>query len=453
MELINENLIGGILRKTKRVEKGLLDEILFKASEGKGLDLTDVAALLTVREPEQRESIYKIAWQVKQEIYGSRMVFFAPLYLSNYCVNSCEYCGFSIKNLELIPKTLSRDEAVEEAMVLAEKGQKRLLLVSSENQQVTPDYIAGIMEGIYKKTGIKRLNVNMAPLSVEGFKTLKEAGIGTYQVFQETYHRTTYELLHQKGPKKDYQWRITSHERAFRAGIEDLGFGVLFGLYDYRFEVLALLQHIRIFEEIFGVGPHTISVPRWRPAPGIRMQEAPCSLDDDTFATIIAVLRLAVPYTGIILSTRERPELRDKLFNLGVSQISAGSSTSPGGYKEKGAGQGQFLIDDSRTMEEIVTELCHNGFMPSFCTACYRRERTGPDFMALAKKGAIKNMCQANAIITFKEYLLDFALPETQRLGEGFLVGEINRIPDGFLKKEVMERLYRLNEGCRDLYF
>ncbi|MHB8171694.1 MAG: [FeFe] hydrogenase H-cluster radical SAM maturase HydG [Thermincolia bacterium] len=454
MYLLKGDIIRDLLAKTKAPDENKLGEILKKAQEGKGLDLPDVATLLMIKNAEQRERVCRLAQQVKQSIYGTRMVLFAPLYLSNDCVNSCTYCGFSLSNTKLLRKTLTLDEAVDEARFLVSQGQKRLLVVCGENQaHITPGYVAKVMEGIYKDSGIRRINVNMAPQSTEGFKVLKEAGIGTYQLFQETYHRATYDRVHQAGPKKDYLWRLSSYDRAFEAGIDDLGFGVLFGLYDYRFEVLALLQHIQSFEKKYGVGPHTISLPRWRPASGASLKEAPYPVGDDEFADIVTILRLAVPYTGIILSTREPAELRNRLFNLGVSQISAGSSTSPGGYKEKESGPGQFQIDDVRTVEEIVMELCKGGFLPSFCTACYRRERTGHDFMALAKTGAIKNLCQANAILTFREYLLDNSSPKTRTLGEVCLVGEIRKITEGSMKTLLLERLCQLNKGSRDLYF
>ena len=454
MDLINDKIIGDLLAKTKTPDDHQLGEILQKAQEGKGLDLPDVATLLKIKKAEQRERLYGLAQQIKQSIYGTRMVLFAPIYLSNDCVNSCTYCGFSLTNIKLLRKTLSVDEAVDEARVLVSKGQKRILVVCGENQaHTTPGYVAKVMEGMYKDSGIRRINVNMAPQSTEGFKVLKEAGIGTYQLFQETYHRATYDRVHQAGPKKDYLWRLCSYDRAFEAGIDDLGFGVLFGLYDYRFEVLALLQHIQSFEKKYGVGPHTISLPRWRPASGALLKEAPYPVGDDEFADIVAILRLAVPYTGIILSTRETAELRNRLFSLGVSQISAGSCTSPGGYKEKEFGSGQFQIDDVRSVEEIVMELLNSGFLPSFCTACYRRERTGRDFMALAKTGAIKSMCQANAILTFKEYLLDNSSPQTRMLGEVCLLGEISKIAEGSMKTWVLDRLCQLNKGSRDLYF
>jgi len=454
MSVINEKTIFQLLDKKSPTRDSEVEEILSKALEGKGLDASEIAILLRIKNQDQKERLYQAARLVKKEIYGNRIVLFAPLYLSNYCTNNCCYCGFSVTNRELKRKFLSMDEAVEEAKILVAQGQKRLLLVCGEDDRISnPAYVAGIMEQIYKKTDIRRLNVNIAPLTLEGFQLLKKADIGTYQLFQETYHKHTYEKMHRAGAKKDYHWRISAYDRAFQAGIDDLGFGVLFGLYDYKFEILALHQHIRYFESAYGVGPHTISVPRWRPAQGAMMKEAPYPVDDETFLSLVAILRLAVPYTGIILSTREPAELRNRLFHLGVSQISAGSSTSPGGYKEEKQEPGQFDIDDTRSLDEIVAGICRAGYLPSFCTACYRNNRTGHEFMAMAKAGAIKNMCQVNAIITFWEYLLDYASPECLRLGKELLAKEIEKINSIEMKRQLLERLKKLDSGVRDLFF
>ena len=425
-----------------------------KARSLSGLTLEEAAAILLSPDP---EPLFEVAREVKEKVYGKRLVLFAPLYLSNRCANNCLYCGFRKDNRDLARKALTFDEVAEETEALIKQGHKRLLLVAGEGQGGDLDYLEMAISTVYatkpEHGEIRRVNVNVAPLPVHGFRRLKEAKIGTYQLFQETYHHLTYERMHPSGPKSDYDWRITGMDRAMQAGIEDVGIGALFGLYDYRYEVLALLAHAKHLEEVFGAGPHTISVPRFKPAHGACFSEAPYPVKDDDLMRIVAVLRLAVPYTGIILSTREPAPLREKLFELGVSQISAGSRTEVGGYVFEKKGEGQFEIDDHRSLDEVICDLCEKDGLPSFCTACYRRGRTGEKFMALAWPGEIGNLCLPNAILTLEEYLLDYASEETKGRGERVISRYLSEIGSPVLLEETQTRLARLTDGERDLYF
>ncbi|MFN3307187.1 MAG: [FeFe] hydrogenase H-cluster radical SAM maturase HydG, partial [Candidatus Kapaibacteriota bacterium] len=393
-------------------------------------------------------------------------VLFAPLYISNYCSNNCLYCGFRIDNKELERKVLSIGEIKEETKIILEQGHKRvLLLMGEDHQRCTLDYFIDAIYAIYsvkdsKGSTIRRINVEIAPLSEDEFKKLSEVPIGTYTVFQETYHRPTYVRLHPKGPKHNYDWRLLTMDRALSNGMHDVGIGALFGLYDYRFETLALIQHSKYLDDKYGVGPHTISIPRVKPA-----KNAPASynnkyaVNDLDFKKLVAVIRMSVPYTGIILSTREPAELRNELFNLGVSQISAGSRTSVGGYKqafntnENDKEIGQFKLNDCRSSGEVIKDLIKMGFIPSFCTACYRLGRVGEDFMELCKPGLIKTHCHPNGLTTLKEYLIDYADEETRIVGEKLITKELNKITHKKLREKTIEYLSRIEKGERDLYF
>ena len=454
---INEDKIFDILERTEKPSRQNAETIISKSLRLKGLSPDDAAVLLNCEDDVLLNNIYTAANQIKDLIYGNRLVLFAPLYLSNRCINNCLYCGFRQRNLETGKRLLNSDEIREETNALISQGHKRLLLVSAEDPEVNIDYLEEAINTVYNtKEGngsIRRVNINVAPMGVRDFKRLKNTGIGTYQLFQETYHRDTYSQIHTSGPKVDYVKRLYACDLAQSAGIDDVGIGALFGLYNYKFEVLALLFHAIHLERTFGVGPHTISVPRLEPAQGSNIAaHPPCPVSDNELKKIIAVLRLAVPYTGIILSTRENAFLRDELFHLGVSQISAGSRTKPGSYSGNGKSQGQFVIADERSLAEVIEDLADRGFIPSFCTSCYRTGRTGEDFMDLAKPGDIKNFCQPNAILTFEEYLLDYNPKLAQKI-KSFISFEINKIPDNKVRQKTRNYIKSLIKGERDLYF
>ncbi|MEW5759043.1 MAG: [FeFe] hydrogenase H-cluster radical SAM maturase HydG [Candidatus Omnitrophota bacterium] len=456
MKHINEDKIVGLIEKAKNVSARDIKAILEKSKLLKRLTLEETASLLAVKDEALIKKIFDAAWYVKDTIYGRRMVIFAPLYISNICSNNCLYCAFKSDNKLVERKALSLDEIKNEVELLLKKGHKRILLVAGEKDDNVSYYVDAI-RAIYSvkigKNYIRRVNINCAPLSVEDFKKIKAAGIGTYQLFQETYHDVTYRKVHPKGPKSDPDNRLDAVDRAFKAGIDDLGIGVLYGLYDYKFDTLALLSHIEYLEKTFGLGPHTISVPRIEPAFGSDFSKnVPYKISDSEFKKIIAILRLSVPYTGMILSTRESSGLRDELFSLGISQISAESKTSPGGYQEGRKDiASQFAISDERTLDEVVASLIKKDFIPSFCAACYRKERTGGTFMNLAKPGAIKDKCTINGIITFKEYLDDFASDEVKKNGNNL----INRFKErlGRNDKALLEEyLKNIEQGARDEY-
>jgi 2-iminoacetate synthase len=408
-----------------------INGILKKANQLHRLSLEESAKLLSVSDIALIQKIYDVASFVKNNIYGKRVVLFVPLYISNICSNSCVYCGFASKNKVTVRKKLTPEEIAEQTEILLKRGHKRILMVAGEmaSSKENVDYYLAAIKAIYsaqyKYNKIKRVNINVAPLGIGDFKKLKEAGIGTYQLFQETYHEETYKKLHVRGVKSNFNYRLGAVDNAFKAGIDDVGIGALLGLYDHRFEILAMLMHVEYLEETYGVGPHTISVPRIEPAPGSDYASNPhYPFSDEEFKKLVAVLRLSVPYTGIIMSTRETSDLRDFLVNLGVSQISAESKVTPGGYEDNLNGtlhndklERQFSLNDQRSMSEIVKSLLLQGFIPSFCAACYRKNRTGEKFMDLAKPGKIKRMCDVNALITLKEYLEDFAEPEVKQLG------------------------------------
>jgi 2-iminoacetate synthase len=460
MEFIDESYISSLLSDRTLMDEQFQLDAISKAGEAKGLNLKECASLLNVKNPEILSRLYGTAKEIKERIYGNRLVLFAPLYITNVCVNNCLYCAFRRDNKELKRKTLSIPEIVEETKFLVTHGHKRLLLVAGEHPGKSAlKYMGEAIDAIYKvKEGngnIRRVNVNSAPLSVEDFRELKSFGIGTYQCFQETYHYETYQHMHPDGPKKDFSWRIYSMDRALEAGIDDVGIGSLFGLTDYKFETLALLSHAFYLDGKYGIGPHTISVPRLEPALNAPAAvNPPYAVDDQAFKKIIAIIRLAVPYTGIILSTRERAELRRELFSVGVSQISAGSRTSPGAYKESEEKHDmeQFQLGDHRTLDEVVKDCCTLGYLPSFCTACYRSKRTGDRFMELAKSGNIGALCGPNAASTFKEYLIDYASEDTKKIAEEFLTGEIAKEPETAQKK-IKKMIKRVEEGERDVYY
>jgi len=453
-DIVNESKIFDILKKTKAASENKILLILEKAKKKKGLNLDEVGYLINTKDPKILNKIFKIAGKIKEEIYGERLVFFAPLYVSSFCVNNCEYCGFRAKNCSP-RKKLTLEEVAEQVKILEDMGHKRLLLEFGEHPFENPiDYVVNVIKTIYntksKKGSIRRVNVNIAATNIENYKKLKAAGIGTYQLFQETYHQETYEKLH-KGPKADYKRQLFAHNKAFEAGIDDLGLGVLFGLYDWKFEVLALVSHAQYLDKKFGVGPHTFSVPRFQPAESVNIK-LPYSVSEDELLKIIAILRLSVPYTGMIISTRERPEIRAKAFKIGISQTSAASRTSPGGYGKKEFLE-QFHVADHRSVDEILTSVLKENLLPSFCTACYRQGRTGKNFMKLAKKGAIHNFCRPNAILTFKEYLEDYAPENIKKLGLRIMNKYLKRIDNKDIKKETETRLKKIAKGERDIYF
>lgn len=454
-DIIDEAEIVRILKETKNTSPQKISEILSKAKERKGLTLKEIGCLVNTENTELIKKMLEVAGRIKKEIYGERLVFFAPLYVSSFCVNDCKYCGFRLSNPNS-RKKLSLKEVEEQVKILIDMGHKRLLLEFGEHPIENPiDYIVDVIKTIYKtKSGkgeIRRVNVNIAATSVENYRKLKKTGIGTYQLFQETYHRETYKNLHTH-PKADYKRQLFAHDRAFEAEIDDVGLGVLFGLYDYKFEVLGLVSHAKYLDKKFGVGPHTFSVPRWQPAPGVPWKEPPYPVSENELLKIIAILRMAVPYTGMIISTRESPEIRAKAFKIGISQTSAASKTSPGGYGEKEE-LSQFSVSDHRPVDEVLKSILKQNLLPSFCTACYRKGRTGKLFMSLAKPGNIQNLCRPNAILTFKEYLEDYASKQVKEKGIKIINRYLEQIPSKNIRKETQIRMKKIEKGCRDLYF
>ena len=455
---LNAGVVDGLLHGAVR-DDGRIRAVLQRARELKGLDMADVAALCHIAAPEQIEELFATARRVKEEIYGHRMVLFAPLYISNVCGNECTYCAFRASNKALKRTALDMNGIKCDTAELVKQGHKRLLLVAGEGYSAANggfQYVLDAIAAVYDVTdatgNIRRLNVNLAPLEADEFRLLKQASIGTYQLFQETYHRPTYAAVHTVGKKRDYDWRATALDRAMQAGIDDVGMGVLFGLHDWRFELLSLMQHIAHLEDVFGVGCHTISVPRIEPADHSAVSLAPpAPVSDLDFKKIIAILRLAVPYTGLILSTRESAEIRRECYALGVSQISAGSRTNPGGYSAGESTAGQFQLGDHRSLDEVVHELSTMGFIPSFCTACYRLGRTGQDFMDLAKPGLIKLKCDPNAVTTFQEYLIDYASESARCDGEKAIDCELSGM-SAKARKTSERMLARIRDGRRDVY-
>lgn len=441
-----------------RGDENKIDEILNKALELKGLNNEDVAVLLNLDDQGLLQKLFKTAKIVKEKIYGKRIVFFAPLYISNHCCNNCLYCGFRLDNKEMRRRKLTVAEAVKDAEKIIEMGHKRILLVAGEDLKTSSlEYTKEVIESIYADKidngEIRRLNLNLAPLTVEQFKEVASWGIGTFQVFQETYHPEVYKKMHISGPKANYEWRLNVWDRAIEGGIKDFGMGALFGLYDYRFEVLALLEHSNYLLNKYGVGPHTLSVPRIEPAEGSNLsKKPPYVINDEQFKKIIAILRLAVPYTGMILTTRESTEMRREAIELGITQLSAGSKTNPGGYSEEDS-TSQFSMSDNRTLDEMVKELSETGFIPSFCTSCYRLGRVGVDFMPFAREGSIHKFCDPNALSTFAEYLNDYASPETKKAGFEAIQKHIEEnFTNEKMKAEIKATLNRINDGERDLF-
>ena len=437
----------------------LINEILGKASKKKGLNHREASVLLACDIPEKVQEMYKLANEIKQDYYGNRIVLFAPLSLSNYCVNGCVYCPYHMKNKHIARKKLTQEEIVKEVTALQDMGHKRLAIEAGEDPVNNPiEYILECIKTIYgikhKNGAIRRVNVNIAATTVENYKLLKEKGIGTYILFQETYHKPTYDKMHPKSLKGDYNYHLTAFDRAMEAGIDDVGAGVLFGLADPRFEVLGLMMHNAHLEEKFGVGFHTISVPRLQPANGVSLENYPHLLDDKMFKKIVAILRIAVPFTGLILSTRETPEMRKELLKYGVSQISAGSSTGVGGYKEREEGKEvkQFKTNDERSPIEILKELLSDGYIPSYCTACYRKGRTGDRFMSLAKSGNIKYVCEPNALMTLLEFTLDYGDEELYKKSLEIIDKEVENIEREDIKSLTKESMEKMKKGQRDFY-
>ncbi len=453
-DVIDERNIHKILEETKKPQSAIILKILEKASKKKGLMLKEVGFLLNTEDPKLIEKMFLVSGKIKREIYGERLVFFAPLYLSSFCINDCDYCGFHCRN-QSPRKKLTLGEVREQVKILVSMGHKRLLLEFGEHPVKNPiDYVVDVIKTIYNtklnRGEIRRVNVNIAATSVENYRKLKAAGIGTYQLFQETYHRETYDRLH-RGPKADYERQLFAHDRAMEGGIDDVGLGVLFGLYDYKFDVLGLVSHSFYLERKFNVGPHTISIPRFQPAPTVDFS-SPYKVSEDQLLKIISILRMAVPYTGMIITTRERLETRAKAFEIGISQTSAASRTHPGGYgKEKSLEQ--FYLQDHRNVDEVLKSVLKQGLIPSFCTACYRLSRTGEVIMKLLKSGKIHDLCRPNAILTFKEYLEDYASEEVKELGLKIIDTYLKQILDNDIKKETQVRLKRIEKGERDLYF
>ncbi|MBQ8324382.1 MAG: [Clostridia bacterium] len=444
-----------------KTDRELITAIIEKAKAYKGLSHREASVLLACELEDKNEEVYALAKKIKQEFYGNRIVMFAPLYLSNYCVNGCVYCPYHLKNKHIARKKLTQEEIKAEVIALQDMGHKRLALETGEDPVHNPlEYVLESIKTIYsikhKNGAIRRVNVNIAATTVENYRKLKEAGIGTYILFQETYHKESYEKLHPTGPKSNYAYHTEAHDRAMQGGIDDVGLGVLFGLELYRYEFAGLLMHAEHLEAVFGVGPHTISVPRICPADDIDPGSFDNGISEDTFAKLVACIRVAVPYTGMIISTRESPKARARVLELGVSQISGGSRTSVGGYvtpEPEEENSAQFDLSDRRTLDEVVRWLMELGHVPSFCTACYREGRTGDRFMSLCKSGQIHNCCLPNALMTLKEYLEDYASPETKVIGEELIRKELESIPKEKVREIVLDRLEKIADGQRDFRF
>jgi len=438
----------------------LIEEILAKAEKREGLGYREASVLLACEDEAILQRVYKLAEQIKLDFYGNRIVMFAPLYLSNYCINGCTYCPYHMKNKHIARKKLTQEEIAAEVIALQDMGHKRLALESGEDPVHNPiEYILECIKTIYsikhKNGAIRRVNVNIAATTVENYRKLKEAGIGTYILFQETYHKESYEQLHPTGPKHNYAYHTEAMDRAMEGGIDDVGLGVLFGLERYKYEFAGLLMHAEHLEAVHGVGPHTISVPRIKRADDIDPSTFANGIDDEIFAKLVALIRIAVPYTGMIVSTRESQAVREKVLKLGISQISGGSRTSVGGYteEERPTDTEQFDVSDQRTLDEVVHWLMDLGYIPSFCTACYRAGRTGDRFMELCKSKQIQNCCHPNALMTLKEYLVDYASEETRAIGEALIQAELNNIPKENVRVICADHLQKIEEGIRDFRF
>nr|BDA35866.1 [FeFe] hydrogenase H-cluster radical SAM maturase HydG [Clostridium perfringens] len=462
LDFIKDDEINSLIAKGKELvsDKELVKEIIEKSKSAEGLTPEETAILLNLEDKELIEEMFK-ARQVKEKLYGKRLVVFAPLYVSNYCVNNCTYCGYKHCNDELKRKKLNKEQLIEEVKVLESLGHKRIALEAGEDPVNAPlDYILDCIKSIYSikfdNGSIRRINVNIAATSVEDYKRLKDAEIGTYILFQETYHKPTYERLHVSGPKHNYNYHTTAMHRAREAGIDDIGMGVLYGLYDYKYETLAMLMHAMDLEETTGVGPHTLSVPRIRPAENVSLENYPYLVDNEDFKKIVAILRLAVPYAGLILSTREEPGLRDEIIALGVSQVSTGSCTGVGGYSEAYSDpeeKPQFEVGDHRSPVEMIESLMEAGYIPSYCTACYREGRTGERFMDIVKSGELYKICEANALITLKEFIDDYGTDRTREIGDKLIKKSIDEIDNESFRKSVEEKINKISNGTRDLRF
>ena len=439
----------------------LIDQIIEKAKERKGLSHREASVLLVCEDEQRIQEVFHLAEQIKKDFYGNRIVMFAPLYLSNYCVNGCVYCPYHLKNKHIPRKKLTQEEIKREVIALQDMGHKRIALETGEDPLHNPiEYVLESIKTIYsiqhKNGAIRRVNVNIAATTVENYRKLKEAGIGTYILFQETYHKESYEKLHPTGPKHDYAYHTEAMDRAMEGGIDDVGIGALFGLELYKYEFAGLLMHAEHLEAVHGVGPHTISLPRLRRADDIDPDDFDNGIDDDTFARIVACLRIAVPYTGMIISTRESKKCRERVLHLGVSQISGASKTSVGGYADdepEEESSAQFDVSDNRTLDEVVKWLMEMDYIPSFCTACYREGRTGDRFMSLCKSGQIQNCCHPNALMTLKEYLEDYASEDTKRVGEAMIQKELENIPKEKVRQIVVRNLAEIEKGNRDFRF
>ena len=453
--------IETLLAAQSHPSESRIREIIAKSLDKQRLNPDETAALISVSDPELKQLILEGAHELKERIYGNRIVLFAPLYVGNECINDCVYCGFRISNKECQRATLSHDDLVAETQALVETGHKRLIMVYGEHPMYSPEFIAETVQTVYdtkyKKGEIRRVNINAAPLDIEGFRTVKSVGIGTYQIFQESYHEPSYVKLHPKGPKSSFLWRLDGLDRAMQAGIDDLGIGALMGLYDWRFEVMGLLYHTIHLEQRFGVGPHTISFPRIEPAIGTDFTtHPPYQVSDEDFKLLVAILRLSVPYTGMILTAREPIAIRNEILRYGVSQIDAGSSIGVGDYAhkdEESRKKSQFVLGDTRSLDDVIFELAQGGYIPSFCTSCYRAGRTGEHFMEFAVPGFVKRFCTPNALLTFAEYLYDFSSPRTLEAGLKLIENETNKIADENMKASVIENLTKMKAGKRDLFY
>ncbi len=459
LPFISQSEIDDILAEAKP-DATTIRKIIAKSLQKKRLSMQETAMLINVTDPVLVEEIKQGARTLKEQVYGKRIVLFAPLYVGNLCTNNCEYCGFRAKNKDQKRTTLTHPELIKEVEMLEEMGQKRLILVYGEHPKYSPEFIADTVRTVYQvKKGngeIRRVNINAAPLDIEGFRTVKEAGIGTYQVFQESYHRGAYAKYHTGGLKKDYDWRLSALDRAQEAGIDDVGIGALFGLYDWRFEVLGLIRHVNHFESVYKVGPHTISFPRMKKASNVNY-DPKWEVSDEDFTKMVAILRLAVPYTGLILTAREPAAIRDEILEFGVSQIDGGTKIEMKAYseeeKEQDLDAGQFEINDNRSLDEVMDDLIENEYLPSFCTACYRTGRTGEHFMEFSVPGFIKRYCTPNAILTLAEYLEDYAKNGTKEKGYRLIRKNLDEMNGDSFKSKLEERLEKVKQGERDLYF
>ncbi len=461
LDFLDENIINQIISDAEKKSENseIVREILKKAEKAEGITDEEAAILLSIKDENLLEEMYTVSKKIKEKIYGKRIVMFAPLYISNYCVNNCRYCGYKHCNDELFRKKLNSEELIAEVKALEKLGHKRIALEAGEDPiNCSIDYVLDCIKDIYsikfKNGSIRRINVNIAATTVENYKRLKEAEIGTYILFQESYHKPTYEYFHLQGPKKDYEYHTTAMFRAREAGIDDVGIGVLYGLYDYKYETIAMIRYANELEKVTGVGPHTISVPRLRPAENVSLENYPHLVEDKNFKKLVAVLRLAVPYTGLIISTREEAGFRDEIIDIGISQVSSGSCTGVGGYSEREKNideKPQFELGDNRSPMEMLKSLIESGYIPSYCTACYRNGRTGDRFMEIAKSGQINVMCEANALMTLKEFLLDYADEDLRALGDRVIMETLEKMPNEEFKAKIRENLKLIESGVRDI--